>query len=174
MGLGPVAVAVLVVLGSASSAVAASATSTGGLFPSRSWQGGAPSSAHLLSPHAAGLRVVASGLNQPHGLTVGPDGSLYVAEVGDAVAGAGCTTGAEAACANTSGSIDRITPQGAVSTVVPQLPQVSNPGGGSASGGVSGVRVVNGKIYAVIQNMNIDRSPANRPTGRRERSWATW
>ena len=156
VGLASVAVAVVAVLGSATSAVAASPASTGGLFPSRSWQGGAPSSAHLPSPHAAGLRVVASGLNQPHGLTVGPDGSLYVAEVGDAVAGAGCTTGAEAACANTSGSIDRITPQGAVSTVVSQLPQVSNPGGGSGSGGVSGVRVVNGKIYAVIQNMNID------------------
>ena len=91
VGLAPVAVAIVAVLGSATSAVAASSASTGGLFPSRSWQGGAPSTGHLASPHAAGLRVVASGLNQPHGLTVGPDGSLYVAEVGDAQAGAGCT-----------------------------------------------------------------------------------
>jgi hypothetical protein len=118
-----------------------------------------------LSPHAAGLQVVASGLNQPHHLTVGPDGNLYVAEAGDGVVGAGCTTGAEAACANNSGTIDRITPQGAVTHVVTGLPSVGNPGGGVASGGVSDVRVVNGKIYAVIQNQNIDPTTGQQTYG---------
>ena len=118
-----------------------------------------------MAPRTPGLQVVASGLNQPHHLTIGPDGNLYVAEVGDGVVGAGCTTGAEAACANNSGTIDRITPQGAVTHVVTGLPSVGNPGGGSASGGVSDVRVVNGKIYAVIQNQNIDPTTGQQTYG---------
>jgi hypothetical protein len=88
-----------------------------------------------------------------------------VAEAGDGVVGAGCTTGAEAACANNSGTIDRITPQGAVTHVVTGLPSVGNPGGGVASGGVSDVRVVNGKIYAVIQNQNIDPTTGQQTYG---------
>ncbi len=149
------------------SSVAGAAGSTGsGLFPVHHWTGtGSGSSGHAVSPRAPGIQVVASGLNQPHHLTVGPDGNLYVAEVGDGVVGAGCVTGAEAACANNSGTIDRITPQGAVTHVVTGLPSVGNPGGGSASAGVSDVRVVNGKIYAVIQNQNIDPTTGQQTYG---------
>ena len=88
-----------------------------------------------------------------------------MAEVGDGVVGAGCVTGAETACANNSGTIDRITPQGVVTHVVTGLPSVGNPGGGSASGGVSDVRVVDGKIYAVIQNQNIDPTTGQQTYG---------
>ena len=116
-------------------------------------------------PGRQGSRSIASGLNQPHHLTIGPDGNLYVAEAGDGVVGAGCLTGAEAACANNSGTIDRITPQGAVTHVVTGLPSVGNPGGGVASAGVSDVRVVNGKIYAVIQNQNIDPTTGQQTYG---------
>jgi hypothetical protein len=108
---------------------------------------------------------VASGLNQPHHLSIGPDGNLYVAEVGDGVVGAGCTTGTEAACANNSGTIDRITPQGSVTHVVTGLPSVGNPGGGSASAGVAAAQIVNGKIYGVIQNQNIDPTTGQQTYG---------
>jgi len=148
-----------VVLVGASGAGAASTGSDPqkpGLFSTHQWTGAGSSSAHALSPHAAGLQVVASGLNQPHKLSIGPDGNLYVAEACDGVIGAGCVMGTEAACANNSGTIDRITPQGAVSHIVTGLPSVGSPPGGSASGGVADAQVVNGKIYGVIQNQNID------------------
>ena len=54
---------------------------------------GSGSSAHAVAPRTPGLQVVASGLNQPHHLTIGPDGDLYVAEAGDGVVGAGCRDG---------------------------------------------------------------------------------
>ena len=41
----------------------------------------------MVAPETAGLQVVASGLNQPHKLTIGPDGDIYVAEAGDGVIG---------------------------------------------------------------------------------------
>ncbi len=65
-----------------------------GLFSGHQWTGGGSgSSPHAVTPKTPGLQVVASGLNQPHNLTIGPDGNLYVAEAGDGVIGAGCVTG---------------------------------------------------------------------------------
>jgi hypothetical protein len=158
--------AVLVGASGVGAASAGSGAQGPGLFSGHQWTGaGSGSSAHALAPRTPGLQVVASGLNQPHHLTIGPDGNLYVAEVGDGVVGAGCVMGTEPACANNSGTIDRITPQGAVTHVVTGLPSVGNPGGGSASGGVSDVRVVNGKIYAVIQNQNIDPTTGQQTYG---------
>ena len=134
-----------------------------GLFSGHQWTGAG--SAHAIAPRAAGLQVVASGLNQPHKLTIGPDGNIYVAEAGDGVIGAGCVMGTETDCANNSGTIDRITPQGSVSHVVTGLPSVGSPPGGSASAGVAGVQVVNGKIYGVIQNTNIDPTTGQQTYG---------
>ena len=62
---------------------AATSAGSGSLFGSHHWQGSSASSPHVSGAGTSNLRVVASGLNQPHGLTTGPDGNLYVAEAGE-------------------------------------------------------------------------------------------
>ena len=89
--------------------------------------------ARITSPQAlpANVQVVATGLNQPGKITVGPDGNLLVTEAGTNDVPTGCNTGAEPACANPSGAIARVTPGGQVSTVVSDLPSINNgPSGG--------------------------------------------
>ena len=49
--------------------------------------------------------------------------------------------------------------------VVTQLPSVGNPGGGASSAGVAGVQVLNGRIYGVIQNQNIDPTTGEQTYG---------
>lgn len=125
---------------------------------------GGGTSAHSLSPSAlpANVQVVATGLNQPRKLVIGPDGNLLVTEAGTNVAPAGCTTGAEQACANPSGAIARVTPSGQVSTVVANLPSVNGgPPGPTTSpgaGGPSGITIVNGQIQFLTQNQNLDQT----------------
>lgn len=81
---------------------------------------GAGANAWLASPHTlpATVQVVATGLNQPRKITIGPDGDLLVSEAGTNDVPAGCVTGTEAACADPSGAIARVTPGGQVSTLV--------------------------------------------------------
>ena len=159
------AVMAALLIGSANAGAASAAVPGQGIFSGHQWTGGSGSSAHVVAPKAVGLQVVASGLNQPHKLTIGPDGDIYVAEAGDGVVPASCIQGTEPSCADNSGTIDRITPQGAVTHVVTGLPSVGSPPGGSASAGVAGVAVANGKIYGVIQNQNIDPTTGQQTYG---------
>ena len=158
----------LVVATGIGAASAASSDQGAGLFSGHHWSGtGAGSAAHVENPKVAGIQVVASGLNQPHKLSIGPDGDLYVAEAGDAVVGSGCVDGTEAACVDNSGTIDRITPQGTVTHVVTGLPSIGNPppDNGDSSAGVADAQVVNGNIYGIIQNSNIDPTTGNQTYG---------
>jgi hypothetical protein len=100
--------------------------------------------------------AVAVGLNQPHGVTVGANGDIYVAEAGNAKVGKGCKKGTELACVNESGAIVRITPKGAVKTVASDLPSLGNPGGGDSSAGIAGATIVGRFVYGVIQNSGIN------------------
>jgi hypothetical protein len=120
----------------------------------------APAGAAAIQRSPAGapatLHVVAIGLNQPHGVTIGPDGGVYVAEVGNAKVGAGCKKGGEPSCVNESGVIAQIARNGRATTIASDLPSLGNPGGGEGSAGVAGVTVIGRYVYGVIQNSNIN------------------
>jgi hypothetical protein len=80
-----------------------------------------------------GPTIVASGLDNPRGITFGTDGALYVAEAGRGGAGP-CFPGPEGeACFGESGAISRITHTGA-HRVVTGLPSLAAPNGRNAIG----------------------------------------
>jgi hypothetical protein len=110
--------------------------------------------AQAFSPN---VTVFASGLNNPRGLTFGPDGNLYVAEGG--LGGSATTTPAQceqvpAPVGPYSGGftsrISRIDPAGNRTTVVDGLPSSqTSPLLGSLVSGVADVKFVNGQLYAL-------------------------
>jgi hypothetical protein len=126
----------------------------------------APTNANRPAPSAVlPARVVATSLDQPHGVAVGPNGDLYVAEVGNGKVGAGCKSGAEAACVNDSGAIARVSPAGAVKTIVSGLPEIGVPGDQPGAAGVAGVAVIGHWVYAVIQNTGINATTGEESFG---------
>jgi hypothetical protein len=85
---------------------------------------------------AHGLRVVAGGLANPRGLTVGHDGALWVAEAGSGGSGA-CIPGPEGGpvCLGATGAITRVDPwSGRVRRVVSGLPSLAGTDGTDAAG----------------------------------------
>ena len=82
--------------------------------------------ANAASPETT--EVVASGLNNPRGLSFGPDGALYVAEAGSG-GGGPCEQGPEGErCYGPSGSITRIDlRKGSVERVATGLPSAASP-----------------------------------------------
>ena len=89
-----------------------------------------------VSPEAmANMQVIATGLNNPRHLTIGPDGGVYVAEAG--AGGTSCYPDprdpASVVCVGTTGSITRIE-DGVQTRIATGLPSLADPSGVAAEG----------------------------------------
>src|SRR3954469_14339131 len=105
------------------------------------------------SPPSANIHVFVSGLNFPRGLKFGPDGNLYVAE-----AGAGGNTSTAATCGQVpppegpftggfTSRISKITPAGARTTLVDNLPSAADAMGSDI--GIADLAFVGNTLYAL-------------------------
>ncbi len=85
-------------------------------------------------PKRLSFEVIASGLDNPRGIAIGPDKAIYVAEAGRGGDGNCITNGAGATvCFGRSGAITRITDHGAT-RIVRNLPSVAAGPGAAAPG----------------------------------------
>ncbi|HEU5015137.1 MAG TPA: ScyD/ScyE family protein [Roseiflexaceae bacterium] len=86
------------------------------------------------APTQASLQVVASNLDNPRGLSFGPDDALYVAEAGRGGQGP-CTTGegGVGSCFGLSGAVTRVI-SGTQTRIATNLPSLAAPDGSGATG----------------------------------------
>jgi hypothetical protein len=113
----------------------------------------------------ATITVVATGLNQPKKITIGPEGNLIVALSGDGVAPSTCTDGSQQSCLDNSGAVDRITPKGKVTTILSGLPSVSSGGPGAEATGPAEAMYIRGHLDVLFQNTNIDPTTGDETYG---------
>ena len=110
-----------------------------------------------MSPAQAqtGPEVIASGLNNPRGLTFSPDGGLYVAEAGTGGSGP-CFIGPEGpTCFGKTGSVTRVDKKGQ-SRVLTGLPSIAQEEGGGFGIGPSDVAFQGGGGMYVTVGLGLD------------------
>ncbi|MFN8473297.1 MAG: ScyD/ScyE family protein [Anaerolineae bacterium] len=96
------------------------------------------------------MQVVASGLDNPRGLAVGPNGTLYVAEAGRGGPGK-CSAGPEGTlCFGSSGAVTQVDLVRHIQTrIISGLPSVADPDGSNGNG-PSGVSLLNQNDVEII------------------------
>ena len=97
------------------------------------------------------LQVMAAGLNNPRGIAIAKDGTIYVAEAGSGGTGL-CVDNPEGGqqCFGSSGAITKVA-NGTQSQIVSGLPSLADPQGMSALGPADISVSSNGAVSAVIQ-----------------------
>jgi hypothetical protein len=116
------------------------------------------------------MQVFATGLNNPRGLTFGPDGYLYVAEGG--LGGSDSTTCTQVVPpvgpykGGMTARISRIGPDGTRTTLVDSLPSdQTSPEQGSLVSGVADVAFVGNTLYALLAGGGCSHGNAAVPNG---------